>query len=605
MRRVVNKFSGKRILLYLLGLIPVTWIGLKCAPYVVDNGLTGILINADDIVNNPFIILLVEDSFRVVLSFYMFYVIALMVYLSYDRNYRHREEHGSAKWGDVATLNNRIRDKDPQHNKVLTQHVSIGFNGRVHHHNLNVMVVGGSGAGKTRYYVKPNILSMTRESNVSLVVLDSKGDTIRSTGKYLESQGYDVRVLDLIRLERSHCYNPFVYLNNDDDIQRLVTNLIKNTTPKGSQTQDPFWDQAASMLLKALMFYLYYEAPPEEQNFPMVMEMIRAGNVKENDDDYESPLDILFEELGQKNPNHIALKFYRSYHSGAAQTLKSIQISLVARLEKFNLSSLASMTQTDELRLNELGKKPGVIFALIPDNDTSYNFIIGMLYTQLFQQLFRCADFEYDGRLPVHVHFIMDEFANVCLPDDFEHLLNTMRSREVSVSIILQNMSQLKALFEKNWESIRANCDEYLYLGGNEQSTHEYISKCLGKETIDVISDSQSKGHSGGSTKSHQVQERDLMTSDEVARLDKKHCILMIDSEDPVVDMKYELMKHPNVRFSTDGGGEPYIHGEDRKSVACVGIVGDDPELREQAVDIEDLIGEESIDMEVIVSEEL
>ena len=340
----------------------------------------------------------------------------------------------------------------------------------------------------------------------------TKGGTLRSCGSYLESQGYDVRILDLINLDRSHCYNPFVYLESDDDVQRLTTNLIKNTTPKGSQTSDPFWDQAASMLLKALVFYLFYEAPPEEQNFPMVMDMIRAGDVKENDDDYESPLDILFAELEDRDPEHIALKYYRSYHSGAAQTLKSIQISLMARLEKFNLPSLAGITQNDEMRLRELGEKPGAIFALIPDNDQSYNFIIGMLYTQLFQQLYRSADFEHGGRLPYHVHFIMDEFANVCLPDSFDSLLATMRSREISVSIILQNLAQLKALFDKKWESIVGNCDEFLYLGGNEQGTHKYVSELLGKETIDTNTYGQNKGRNGSFTKNDQLQARELLT---------------------------------------------------------------------------------------------
>ena len=358
------------------------------------------------------------------------------------------------------------------------------------------------------------------------------------------------------------------------------------------------------MLLKSLIFYLYYEAPPDEQNFPMVMDMIRAGDVKENDDDYESPLDILFKELETRDPEHIALKYYRSYHSGAAQTLKSIQISLMARLEKFNLPSLASITQTDELRLRELGEKQGAIFAIIPDNDQSYNFIIGMLYTQLFQQLYRCADFEHGGRLPYHVHFIMDEFANVCLPDSFDSLLATMRSREISVSIILQNMAQLKALFEKNWESITGNCDEFLYLGGNEQSTHKYVSELLGKETIDTNSYGLNRGRNGSYTKNDQLQARELMTPDEVRMLDNRYAILFIRGEYPVMDLKYDLMKHPKIAFTEDGGAKPFIHGRDTRSVATVSLVGNDPELRNRAVDIEDLVTEQH-DFEVLSNEEL
>ena len=604
MRKVTNKFSGPRIVLYFSGLIPVSWFALKSAPYFVKNGLVGIFENAGDIFNNPFRITIVQGSLQVVLIFGVLYAIGIGIYLSTEKNYRRREEHGSAKWGDAVSTNKRYQAKPEESNKILTQNVRIGFDGHKHKRNLNVLVVGGAGAGKTRYYAMPNILQADKDTKFSMVVLDPKGGTLRSCGNYLIDQGYDVRVLDLINLDRSHCYNPFVYLESDDDVQRLTTNLIKNTTPKGSQTTDPFWDQAASMLLKALVFYLFYEAPPEEQNFPMVMDMIRAGDVKENDDDYESPLDILFSDLEEQNPEHIALKYYRGYRSGAAQTIKSIQISLIARLEKFNLPSLAGITQTDEMRLRELGEKPGAIFALIPDNDQSYNFIIGMLYTQLFQQLYRSADFEHGGRLPYHVHFIMDEFANVCLPDSFDSLLATMRSREISVSIILQNLAQLKALFEKKWESIVGNCDEFLYLGGNEQGTHKYVSELLGKETIDTNSYGQNKGRNGSYTKNDQLQARDLMTPDEVRMLDNRYGILFIRGEYPVMDLKYDLMKHPKIAFTEEGGAQPFIHGRDTRSLATVKLVGDDPALRDKAIDIETLVGE-THDFEVLSNEEL
>ena len=590
MRKVTNKFSTTRIVLYLTGLIPVVWLGLKSAPYFIKNGLVGILENAGDIFNNPFHITLVRGSLRVTLIFCVLYAIGIGIYLSTERNFRRREEHGSAKWGEASTVNRRYRAEPPEDNKILTQNVRIGFDGHVHKRNLNVLVVGGSGAGKTRYYAMPNILQATKDTNFSMVVLDPKGSTLRSCGNYLVSQGYDVRILDLIDLDRSDCYNPFVYLESDDDIQRLTTNIIKNTTPKGSQTTDPFWDQASEMLLKALVFYLYYEAPPYEQNFPMVMEMIRAGDVRENDADYESPLDILFAELEERDPEHIALKYYKGYHSGAAQTLKSIQISLIARLEKFNLPSLAAITQSDELRLRELGEKPVALFALIPDNDQSYNFIIGMLYTQLFQQLYRCADFEHGGRLPYHVHFIMDEFANVCLPDSFDALLATMRSREISVSIILQNLAQLKVLFEKRYESIIGNCDEFLYLGGNEQSTHKYVSELLGKETIDTNTYGQNKGRNGHFTKNDQVQARDLMTPDEVRMLDNRYGILFIRGEYPVMDLKYDLMHHPKIAFTEEGGAQPFIHGRDTRSEATISLVGNDPDVRGKAINIEDLV---------------
>ena len=604
MHRATDKLSVKMLILYLIGLIPVMWFSLRSAPFFIDNGLVGILENADSIFNDPFHITLVKGSPKVALIFCLIYGLGIGIYISSERNYRRREEHGSAKWGHAGSINKRYRAKVDEANKILTQNVRIGFDGHVHKRNLNVLVVGGAGAGKTRYYAMPNILQATKDTKFSMVVLDPKGSTLRSCGNYLVSQGYDVRVLDLINLDRSHCYNPFVYLESDDDVQRLITNLIKNTTPKGSQTTDPFWDQAAEMLLKAIVFYLFYEAPPEEQNFPMVMEMIRAGDVKENDDYYESPLDILFSMLEERDPEHIALKYYRGYHSGAAKTLKSIQISLIARLEKFNLPSLAGITQTDEMRLRELGEKPGAIFALIPDNDQSFNFIIGMLYTQLFQQLYRSADFEHGGRLPYHVHFIMDEFANVCLPDSFDSLLATMRSREISVSIILQNLAQLKALFEKKWESIVGNCDEFLYLGGNEQSTHKYVSELLGKETIDANSYGQNKGRNGSFTKNDLLQARELMTPDEVRMLDNRYGILFIRGEYPVMDLKYDLMKHPKIAFTEDGGSQPFIHGKDTRSKATIQLIGNDPELRSKAVNIEDLVNEQH-EYVVLTNEEL
>ena len=362
-------------------------------------------------------------------------------------------------------------------------------------------------------------------------------------------------------MEKSDCYNPFKYIHGDNDIQRLVTNIFKNTTPKGSQSNDPFWDQAASMLLKALVSFLHYEAPPEEQNFSMVLDLIRQGEVSEEQTDLISPLDELFERLETQKPDHIALKYYRSYHSGSAKTLKSIQITLLARLEKFNLSSLAALTATDEMELDKIGDKKTAVFALIPENDTSFNFVVGMLYTQLFQQLYYQADFVHGGRLPVHVHFVMDEFANIALPDDFDKLLATMRSREISVSIIIQNMAQLKALFEKQWESIVGNCDEFLYLGGNEQSTHKYVSELLGKETIDTNTYGQSKGRNGNYSTNYQVSGRELLTPDEVRMLDNKYALLFIRGERPVKDLKYDILKHPNVEFTTDGKAENYEHG--------------------------------------------
>ena len=573
-----DKLSRTNIILYLCGIIPVVWLALLIAPYLSE-GLPGLVANFGSAMNNPFNIQLCEDSARAVLILLLAYGVGLGIYISNDRNYRRREEHGSARWGIAHVVNRKYADKNWAHNKILTQNVSIGMDGRKHRRNLNVLVCGGSGAGKTRFYAKPNLMN----ADCSYVVLDPKGEMLRDCGEHL-SKTHDVKVIDLINMEKSHCYNPFVYLKTDNDIQRLVTNLFKNTTPKGSQSQDPFWDQAASMLLLALVFYLHYEAPEDEQNFPMVMEMIRAGEVREDMEDFHSPLDELFDRLEMKNPDHIALKYYRNYRSGSAKTLKSIQITLVARLEKFNLESLAGITQTDEMDLWSIGEKKTVIFAVIPDNDSSFNFIVGMLYTQLFQQLYYQADQIHGGRLPVHVHFLMDEFANVALPDEFDKLLATMRSREISVSIIIQNMAQLKALFEKQWESIVGNCDEFLYLGGNEQSSHKYVSELLGKETIDTNTYGQSRGRNGSYSTNYQVSGRELMTPDEVRMLDNQYALLFIRGERPIRDFKYDILKHPNVRYTTDGGAPAFKHGEDTRSFATVTF---SPELIKQAAEME------------------
>ncbi len=550
----------------LFGIFPVIWLGLLIAP-AVSGGLPEIVKAFPVAMNDPFSIMFCEDSLKTVLIFLCAYGLGIGIFLSSRRNYRRGEEHGSAKWGDARAVNKKYRAKRPEENKLLTQNVRIGLDGRKHRRNLNTVVIGGSGAGKTRFYAKPNLM----QANTSFVVLDPKGELLRDTGCLLEQKGYAVRVLDLLNMEKSFCYNPFVYLRDDNDVQRLVTNLFKSTTPKGSQSQDPFWDTAASMLLLALIFYLKYEAPEEEQNFPMVMEMLRAGEVREDDDSYQSPLDELFERLEMKDPEHIAVKYYKDYHSGSAKTLKSIQITLAARLEKFNLSSVSALTATDELELPSLGEKKVALFALIPDNDTSFNFLVSILYTQIFQQLFWLADHKYGGALPVPVHFLMDEFANVSLPDDFDKILAVMRSRNVSVSIILQNIAQLKALFEKQWESVLGNCDELLYLGGNETGTHKLISESyLGKSTIDTNTYGKSTGRSGNYSTNYQITGRELMMPDEVRMMDNRYALLFIRGERPIMDEKYDLLKHPNVAFTADGKGKPYEHGGTEYAVATI-----------------------------------
>ena len=561
-----------QLALCLFGILPVVWLGLLLAP-AIHGGLAEIITAFPAALNDPFHIVLCEDSVKTVLLFLCGYGLGLGIYFSSRRSYRKGEEHGSAKWGDARAVDRKYRDKQPEQNKLFTQNVRMGLNAKKHRRNLNTVVVGGSGAGKSFNLAKPNLM----QANTSFTVLDPKGELLRDTGCLLEQKGYEVRVLDLLNMEKSHCYNPFVYLRDDNDVQRLVTNLFKSTTPKGSQSNDPFWDTAASMLLLALVFYLHHEAPEDEQNFPMVMEMLRAGEVREDDDTYQSPLDELFERLEMREPDHIAVKYYKDYHSGSAKTLKSIQITLAARLEKFNLSSLAALTAADELDLPSLGEKKVALFALIPDNDTSFNFLVSILYTQIFQQLFWLADHKYGGSLPVPVHFLMDEFANVSLPDDFDKILATMRSRNVSVTIILQNIAQLKALFEKQWESILGNCDEMLYLGGNETSTHKLISESyLGKSTIDTNTYGKSSGRNGNYSTNYQITGRELMTPDEVRMMDNRYALLFIRGERPIMDEKIDPFKHPNVKLSALGGAPVYEHGGTENAVATLSVTDAD-----------------------------
>lgn len=581
------------VILIILGAIPVTWVALLMAPYM-SKSLFDALSHLDEIFSEPFQVKIVAGSAKAVLLFLLLYFMGIGVYFATRRNYRRGEEHGSAKWGDAGQVNRKYAQRPADNNKLLTQNVRIGLDGRKHRRNLNVLVIGGSGAGKTRFYCKPNIM----QGNTSFVVLDPKGEIVRDTGHLLKEQGYEVRVLDLINMEKSHCYNPFVYLDDDNDVQRLVTNLFKSTTPKGAQSNDPFWDTAAQMLLLALIFYLKYEAPMEEQNFAMVMEMLRAGDVDEESNTL-SPLDNLFFDLRRTEPGHIAIKYYDAYHTGAAKTLKSIQITLAERLEKFNLESLEGLTITDELDLPSLGEKKCALFALIPDNDTSFNFLVSILYTQLFQQLFECADRKHGGSLPVHVHFLMDEFANVSLPEDFDKILSVMRSRGVSVSIILQNLAQLKALFEKQWESIVGNCDEFVYLGGNEQTTHKYVSELLGKATIDTNTYGRSFGMHGNYTKNDQITGRELLMPDEVRMLDNQFALLFIRGERPVKDLKYDILKHPKLALTADGKAKAFNHGEAPDVKMALALTADmvSAESLEEILDTSfELLSEEEIE---------
>ena len=524
----------------------------------MDQGLIYALPHFSEALNHPFDLHWSSNTFKAITIFMIAYLLGIGVYLSSPKNYRRQQEYGSARWANPNSVCKKYANKEYSSNKIFSQNVRMGLDGKKHRRNLNTIVIGGSGAGKTRFYAKPNIL----QCNTSFVVLDPKGEIIRSVGHLLEAKDYVIKVIDLIDMPKSLGYNPFHYIQNDKDILKLITNLIRNTTPKGSNTNDPFWEKSETALLEALMLYLYHYAPEDEQNFTMVMEMLNYAEVKEDEEDYESPLDELFNRLETLDSNSLALKQYKIYKQAAGKTAKSILISVGVRLAAFNLEELASLTRFDEMELEQIGERKTALFAIIPDNDSTFNFIVGMLYTQLFQMLYYQADYVHGGELPVPVHFLMDEFANVALPDEFDKLLSTMRSRQIFVSIILQNLAQIKALYKDSWESIVGNCDELYYLGGNEQSTHKYISELLGKETLDTNTFGKSTGHSGSYSTNFQQTGRELLTADEVRLLDNNDGLLFIRGERPIKDKKYNLLKHPNIKQTLDGGYPSYIHGQ-------------------------------------------
>lgn len=558
----MRKDKQVELVFYFVGAVFIAWLSVLVAP-CIHEGLFDAIIYLNEAMNSPFSFELCQDTLKCILISELIYSFSYLAYYYNRKNYRRNEEYGSAKWANNKAVNKKYAEKEYHSNKILSQNVCIGLDGRRHRRNLNTLVIGGSGAGKTRFFGKPNLM----QCNTSFVVLDPKGEQLRDVGNLLEKEGYVIKVVDLINMNRSHCYNPFRYIKDDKDVLKLITNLIRNTTPKGSQTNDPFWEKSETALLEALCLYLLHEAPEEEQNFTMVMEMIAAAEVKEDDEEYQSPLDELFERLEIRNPNSLALKQYKIYKQAAGKTAKSILISVGVRLSAFNLESIASLTAIDELELDLVGERKTAIFAVIPDNDSTFNFLIGMLYTQLFQMLYYQADIVHGGALPVPVHFLMDEFANVALPDEFDKLLSTMRSRLIFVSIIIQNLAQIKGLYKDSWESIVGNCDTLYYLGGNEQSTHKFMSEYLGKETLDTNTYGKSSGRSGNYSTNYQQAGRELLTPDEVRLLDNDYGLLFIRGERPVFDKKYDILKHPRINETTDGNAKPYLHGKIKYSI--------------------------------------
>lgn len=516
--------------------------------------LSGLLNACNEMLAEPLPFEWSNQTPRFLLIFTGLYAVIVLAASSEHRNTRPGEEHGSARWGNAKELNRRYRDTQGP-NLLMTRNIRIGVDGYKHKHNTNVLVVGGSGTGKTRTYAVPNVL----EAGCSMVITDPKGEILHKTGGFLKRAGYEVRVFDLLNPDASFCYNPFRYVRDDKEVLQLITNLIQNTTPPHAQSSDPFWEKSETALLQALMLYLLHEAPPEEQNFGMVMELLGSAQVKEKDENFESPLDILFERLAMRDPESIAVKQYGIYKQAAGKTAKSILVSVGVRLAAFNLPQIARLTMTDELHLDDLGERRVALFCCIPDSDKSLNYLVGMVYTQLIQTLFYQADRVHRGRLPVPVHCLMDEFPNISLPkDSFQSALATMRSRGIFCSIIVQNIAQLKSMYKDSWESLVGLCDEFLYLGGNEQGTHKYVSELIGKETVETTSRSLSRGRSGSSSTSHQQTARDLMTPDEVRLLSNDKALLFVRGERPVMDWKYNLLRHPNIRFTEDGGAPPY-----------------------------------------------
>lgn len=546
-------------MIWLAGLPVIWWVAILLADAIQPGrNLFELMEVLTEKLNHPFQFHYTEYTIKSMLVCTLLYAAGIGIFYSSQKNYRRGEEHGSARWGDARQICKKYSQKPYSQNILLTQNFRISLDTHKHRRCLNILVVGGSGAGKSRGFALPNIMQCC----CSMVITDPKAELLRKTGGLLEKKGYEVRVFDLINPDTSFCYNPFEYVHDDKDVLRLISNLIQNTTPKGSQSSDPFWEKSETALLQALMLYLLHEAPPEEQNFAMIMEMLGSAQVKEEDEDYESPLDILFDRLEMRDPDSIAVKQYHIYKQAAGKTAKSILISVGVRLAAFNLPQIAKLTNTDELDLSNMGERKVALFCCIPDADTSLNYLVGMIYSQLFQTLYYMADRVHGGALPVPVNCIMDEFPNVSLPNEFEKILATCRSRSIYCSIIIQNMSQLKALFKDSWESLVGSCDEFLYLGGNEKETHKYVSELLGKETIDTNTYGQTKGKSGSYSTNFQQSGRELLQPDEVRMLDNQNALLFIRGERPILDAKYDLMKHPNIRYTEDGGAGPFNYAK-------------------------------------------
>lgn len=551
--------NGSAVLLWAALAVFVVWLALLGGGCCGENvGLFEWLNNFSAALETPFSIHITPYTKKFVLIALAFYGFAVAWYYSEKGNRRPGEEHGSAYWGRPKEVCAHFRTKKNDRYLLISKHIRISMNVRAlppqHQVNANILVIGGSGAGKTRFFIKPNLM----QAECSYIVCDPKGETYRAVGGLLEKMGYEVTIFNLIDMKQSDCYNPFAYLHTDIDAFRLINTLIQNTTPQKSQTSDPFWDKAETAFLSALILYLFHEAPESERNFGTLMYMVINAEAREEDESYRSPVDLLFDDLERMDEDHIAVKNWKVFKQAGPKTAKSILVSASTRLAAFNTEEMAHLTSRDDLALGTLGDRKRVIFAVIPDEDTTFNYLVGLLYSQAFRELYHAADNKYGGRLPVPVRVLMDEFANVAVPEDFERVLATCRSREISINIVIQNMAQLKKLFKDSWENVTGNCDTLLYLGGNEASTHEYISKMLGKATIDTRTRGVTKGRSGSSSTNYQNAGRELLMPDEVRMLDNRKALVFIRGERPVMDDKYPIQKHPNYRLTAGGGKPPY-----------------------------------------------
>ena len=467
------------------------------------------------------------------------------------KKFRQGKEYGSARWGNRKDIEPYMDEKF-QNNILLTKTERLSMNGRPSNpkyaRNKNVLVIGGSGSGKTRFYVKPNLMQM----HSSYCVTDPKGTIVLECGKMLEDNGYEIRILNTINFKKSMKYNPFSYIHSEKDILKLVQTIIANTKGEGEKAGEDFWVKAEKLYYTALIAYIYYEAPKEEKNFATLLDMIDASEVREDDENYKNPIDRLFEALEKKEPRHFAVKQYKKYKLAAGKTAKSILISCGARLAPFDIQELRDLMSEDELELDCIGDRKTALFVIISDTDDTFNFVVSIMYSQLFNLLCDKADDVYGGQLPVHVRFLLDEFANIGLIPKFEKLIATIRSREISASIILQAQSQLKAIYKDNADTIIGNCDSTLFLGGKEKTTLKELSEILGKETIDLYNISETKSNQNSFAMNYQKTGKDLMSQDEITVMDGGKCIFQLRGVRPFFSDKYDITKHKNYRLLED-----------------------------------------------------